>query len=386
MSREGTVRIDRLWKRFRKDRRSGSLIYEGLGAIRDARGRGYRWALRDIDLTFEPGESVGLIGPNGSGKSTLLKIIHGSMFPTAGTARMWGRPGALIEIHAGIHPHLTGRDNIYFAGALVGMRRQEVASRFDEIVEFAQIGDALDRFTKHYSSGMRMRLGFAAATALQPDVLLVDEVLAVGDEWFQRRSIDRMRRMHRDGTTIVYVSHDLDSVARFCDRTIRLGDGVVVDDGPTTDVIERYRHEVSAADASPVDGEGVANVTVSIASLDGAPPRSNGAAVMRVTMVSDMARDAALTIGFGRGGSEPTVALNHMVRLDAGDNVLTATIASLPLAGGDYSVWVAVSADDEPLLTGRPVGWVGVTGDPPVQMLNAQPAPVSIDVHWDDGR
>lgn len=383
MSPDGTVRIDHLWKRFRRDRRSGHLLYEGLGALRNVRGRGHRWALSDVDLTFEPGESVGLIGPNGSGKSTLLKIIHGSMFPTAGTATMWGRPGALIEIHAGIHPHLTGRDNIYFAGALVGMRRPEVTLRFDEIVEFAEIGEALDRMTKHYSSGMRMRLGFAAATALQPDVLLVDEVLAVGDEWFQRRSIDRMRRMHRDGTTIVYVSHDLDSVARFCDRTVRLSDGIVVDDGPTADVIERYRQAVSATDRIAVAGDGVKDVCVALHGAQGHELRSHRDAALTVEMTSDEARDCVVTIGFGRGGSTPSLAFERQLRLQAGHNSFAARIRSLPLAGGDYSIWLGVRSEQESLLSERPVGWIDVAGTAPAAMLTATTAPVSFDVEWD---
>src|SRR5688500_10689509 len=187
MSPEGTLVADRVWKRFHADRRYSQLRTE----IQRLRERGrrrrddYRWALRDVDFRVAPGDSIALVGINGSGKSTLLKILTRVMYPYAGSLDVVGRVGALIEVRAGIHPELTGRENIHLYGTLLGLSRKEVASRFDEIVDFAQLEDAIDRQVKFYSSGMQMRLGFGVAAFLEPDVLLVDEVLAVGDSTFQ---------------------------------------------------------------------------------------------------------------------------------------------------------------------------------------------------------
>ena len=212
----GAIAVDRIWKRFRADR-NRPVFRDEIGRLADSiRGRGnsrhWRWALRDVNLDIQPGESVGLFGANGSGKSTLLKILTRVMYPTAGWLQISGRVGALIEIRAGVHPDLTGRENIYLYGSIMGLQRNEIDRRFDEIVAFAELSDALDRQLKYYSSGMAMRLGFAVAAFLQPDVLLVDEVLAVGDAAFQQKCLERMRSVLQEGTTLIFVSHDLASV------------------------------------------------------------------------------------------------------------------------------------------------------------------------------
>ena len=187
---DGTVTANRIWKRFRADRQRMLLrdeIQRLSARLRGEAGRGWRWALRDIDLAAQPGESVGLIGPNGSGKTTLLKILTRVMYPYAGSVEVAGRVSALIEVRAGIHPDLTGRENVFLFGSLLGLSRRDVAKRFDDIVTFAELEGAIDRQVKFYSSGMQMRLGFAVAGFLEPDVLLVDEVLAVGDTAFQQK-------------------------------------------------------------------------------------------------------------------------------------------------------------------------------------------------------
>jgi len=218
-----------VWKRFRSRERRNLLSYK-LTALRQRLEEGpvpWHWALRDVDFRIAPGESVGLIGSNGAGKSTLLKILAGVMYPYAGRVRLEGRVGALIEVRAGLHFDLTGRENIYLYGSLLGLPRREVAKRFDAIVEFAEIAPAIDRQVIFYSMGMQMRLGFSVAAFLEPDILLIDEVLAVGDASFQQRCLDRVQEVLRGGTTVVFVSHDLPAIAATCARTIWMDQGIV---------------------------------------------------------------------------------------------------------------------------------------------------------------
>ena len=217
--RDGTIVGEELWKRFRLDERPTYLQdrISGLGdRLRSREGESWRWALSDISFRAEPGESWALVGANGAGKSTLLKIISRVMYQTAGRLEIAGRVGALIEVRAGITPLLTGRENIYVTGSIMGLKRRDVARRFDEIVAFAELEDAVDRQVKYYSSGMQMRLGFSVAAHLQPDILLVDEVLAVGDATFQQRCLDRIRAVLSEGTTLLFVSHDLAAVEATC--------------------------------------------------------------------------------------------------------------------------------------------------------------------------
>ncbi|MGR6997467.1 ABC transporter ATP-binding protein [Yinghuangia aomiensis] len=248
---DGSIEATHLWKRFRADSRR-MLLRDNIGRIvrkvtrRDQAD--WRWALRDINLHIEPGEAVGLIGSNGSGKSTLLKMLTGVMYPYAGKLEVRGRIGALIEVRAGIHPDLTGRENAYLYGSLLGLERAEVAKRFDDIVDFAELGTAIDRQVKWYSSGMQMRLGFAVAAFLEPDVLLVDEVLAVGDALFQQKCLDRMRVVLEQGTTLVLVSHDLASVESICTRGIWLEQGDIRTDGPIRTALRGYRDSVEDRD------------------------------------------------------------------------------------------------------------------------------------------
>ncbi len=202
-------------------------------------------ALEDVSFTIDHGESVAVIGHNGSGKSTLLKILARILPPDEGTAQTNGVVASLLELGAGFHGDLSGRENIYLNGAILGMRRAEIDARLDEIVEFAGIRPLLDTAVRTYSSGLYVRLGFAIAVTLDPDILLVDEVLAVGDAEFQERSLDRMRRFRDDGKTFVLVSHDLDAVREMCTRAIVLEHGRLVHDGDVDEAIDRYRRGVS---------------------------------------------------------------------------------------------------------------------------------------------
>jgi ABC-2 type transport system ATP-binding protein len=206
------------------------------------------WALRDVDLEIAQGETVGLIGHNGCGKSTLLNCIAGILEPTAGEIHVEGRLAALLELGSGFHPDLSGRENVFLNASLLGVPRSEVAKRFDEIVAFAELEQFIDNQVKHYSSGMYARLGFAVAVNMEPDVLLVDEVLSVGDESFQRRCLDRIRQFQREGRTIVLVSHASDLVRMICDRAAVLDEGRLVAVGPPGEAIRAFREHLLERD------------------------------------------------------------------------------------------------------------------------------------------
>jgi lipopolysaccharide transport system ATP-binding protein len=198
------------------------------------------WALKDIDLELKQGDSLGIIGPNGAGKSTLLKILSRVTAPTEGVLKVRGRVGALIEVGAGFHPELSGRDNIYINGAILGMSRREIQKRFDEIVDFAEIEEFIDTPVKKYSSGMYVRLGFAVAASMDPEVLLVDEVLAVGDVRFQKKCIEKMEQYRESGTAVVLVSHNLANIVNNAKRAVLVEKGRIVEDGDPADICGRY--------------------------------------------------------------------------------------------------------------------------------------------------
>lgn len=200
------------------------------------------WALRDVSFEIPRGAAVGIIGRNGAGKSTLLKILSRITWPTAGSVTLHGRIASLLEVGTGFHPELSGRENVFMAGAVLGMRRAEIARKFDEIVDFSGVdGRFLDTPVKRYSSGMQVRLGFAVAAHLESEILLVDEVLAVGDMEFQKRCLGKMDEVASGGRTILFVSHQLPMIASLCDRAILMDHGRVVASGPTTDVIHNYQ-------------------------------------------------------------------------------------------------------------------------------------------------
>jgi ABC-type polysaccharide/polyol phosphate transport system ATPase subunit len=199
------------------------------------------WALRDVSFGVEPGSAVGLVGRNGSGKSTLLRLLSGIIKPTSGRVAVGGRVGALLELGAGFHPDLTGRENVFLQGSIHGLTRATIREKFDEIVAFAGLEDSIDLPVRTYSSGMYMRLGFAIASHMESNVLLLDEVFAVGDEAFQRKCFGKIFEFKQRGGTIVFVSHDAGSVERLCDRAILLKDGLVAFDGATHEAIVAYR-------------------------------------------------------------------------------------------------------------------------------------------------
>src|ERR671933_597884 len=218
-------------------------LMHGLRTLRTGRGpREYIWALDDVSFEVREGEVLGIIGRNGAGKTTLLRILSRITEPTRGHADVTGRVGSLLEVGTGFHPELTGRENVFLNGAILGMRRSEIARKFDEIVEFAGIEQFLDTPVKRYTSGMFVRLAFSVAAHLEPEILIVDEVLAVGDAEFQKRCLGKMESFGQSGGTVLFVSHSMPTIARLCPRLVLLDRGRVVEDGPAERVIGRYLH------------------------------------------------------------------------------------------------------------------------------------------------
>lgn len=238
------ISINGVSKRFRINQDRQSSLKERAVHLGRAK-RGYKdfWALKDINLDIAEGETIGLLGHNGSGKSTLLKCVGGILSPTEGEIRVRGRIASLLELGAGFHPDLTGRENVFLNASILGMARRDIAARFDDIVAFSELEAFIDEQVKHYSSGMYVRLGFAVAINVEPDVLLVDEVLSVGDEAFQQKCLERVRGFQRDGRTIIFVSHATDLVRRICDRVMVLdhGEPITVDDPPSAILVFREK-------------------------------------------------------------------------------------------------------------------------------------------------
>jgi len=237
------------------------------------------WALRDVSFEARQGDVLGIIGPNGAGKSTLLKILTRITHPTEGHAELRGRVGSLLEVGTGFHPELTGRENIYLNGAILGMKRGEINRKFDAIVDFSGVEKFIDTPVKRYSSGMFVRLAFSVAAHFEPEIMIVDEVLAVGDADFQRRSLGRMEDLGDEGRTVIFVSHNLQAILQLCDRAILLEEGKVVQDGPTHDVVARYEEETVGAgsqvvwdDPAKAPGDELVRLqSVRVVDQDGAP-------------------------------------------------------------------------------------------------------------------
>ena len=206
-------------------------------------GNNHFWALKDLNFEVMPGEVVGIIGRNGAGKSTLLKILSRITDPTEGRVELYGRVGSLLEVGTGFHPELTGRENIFLNGAILGMRREEIAKKFDEIVDFAEIEEFLDTPVKRYSSGMYMRLAFAVAANLEPEVLVVDEVLAVGDSNFQKKCLGKMEDVANQGRTVLFVSHNMGAILSLCNKAILLKSGNISLQGSPSVVVAKYLQE-----------------------------------------------------------------------------------------------------------------------------------------------
>lgn len=244
---EPAITVDRVSKRYALGRAGGRLGSAIAALWRGQYQTSEHWALRDVSFTVSPGDALGIIGPNGSGKTTMLKVLSRVTYPSSGRLRVRGRLSALVELGAGFHPDLTGRENVFLNAAILGLSRAETRARFDRIVEFSGVGNFLDTPVKRYSSGMYARLGFAVAAHVDPDVLLVDEVLAVGDYAFQQRCHALMRELRERGTALVFVSHDFDAVRRVCNRAVVLYRGELVHAGTQHEAIAAYSDRIRNA-------------------------------------------------------------------------------------------------------------------------------------------
>ncbi len=271
------------------------------------------YALRDVDLAVDEGEAVGVIGRNGAGKSTLLKILCRITAPTSGASRTRGRVGPLLEVGTGFHPELTGRENVYLNGTILGMSRRDIDRRFDDIVGFADVDRFLDTPLKRYSSGMYLRLAFAVAAHLDPEILVVDEVLAVGDAEFQEKCLGRMSSFRREGRTVVFVSHDLGAIGRLCERVVWLERGSVEADGPTRPVLDGYLRSV-APRSTRVDFAVEPERPVQLLSAF----RTDESGVERDVV----RRDEAMTLHFRFVARRPIPGLDVGVRLVSDDGVV----------------------------------------------------------------
>jgi lipopolysaccharide transport system ATP-binding protein len=310
-------------------------------------------ALNDVSFDIHEGESVGLVGLNGAGKSTALKLISRISYPTSGLIRVRGRVGALLEVGAGLHPELTGRENVHLYGRILGLRRETIKSRFDEIVEFAGIGSAIDQPVKQYSSGMRLRLGFSVAAHVEPDVLLVDEAIAVGDAGFQYKCIERMAALVRQGRTLVLVSHDMSAIETLCDRAILLRNGHPTSDGPAREVVREYLtatqlERVSAQPLGGARGEGLEITAVSLHDRTGADVdvvHSDEEMTIRLHYRSSRPlRRPIFTVGLSEGGRSVFTVASMLVDgcvpdVIDGEGFVDCTFMTLPLQPMAYEIW-----------------------------------------------
>jgi ABC-type polysaccharide/polyol phosphate transport system ATPase subunit len=365
--RPGEVSVKDLWEVYRiyhsrpigiKETltRSQKLVYEDY------------WALKNVNFHMAPGDSLAIIGPNGSGKSTLLKCLAGTLAPDRGTVEVGGKVAGLLELGAGFHPDLTGKENIYLNGSILGMSRREIDALYDEIVEFSGVGDFIDNPVRNFSSGMYVRLGFSVAIQVDPDVLLLDEVLAVGDAAFQVKCFEKLHEVRRQRKTVLLVTHDVNSAMRLCDRAILLDEGRVVADGSSREVVALYQQRVAAGrDALPTEapptraskrwGSGEAHI-LSVELLDEWERpvdrvSSGDQATLRVVAefrerVEDPIFGFVLFTDDGKDlfGTNTLSRLIDVGTFEAGDRVQVAFRQKISLLPGRYMFSVAIAHND----------------------------------------
>jgi len=340
-------RVDRLFRRHGHPETGGSHDF---------------WALKNVSFRVEPGEVLGVVGTNGAGKSTLLKLLSRIMRPTAGEIRLCGRVGSLLEVGTGFHPELTGRENIFLNGSILGMAHREVRRKFDQIVEFAEIGEFLDTPVKRYSSGMYTRLAFAVASHLEPEILVVDEVLAVGDAQFQQKCLGKMSQVSRSGRTVLFVSHSMTAIKTLCTRAVLLEKGRVALNGDVDEVVNRYLSagtEMASTGVIPedaprhCDASGEARFrSVRVTDLSGEPvTQLYFGQAFRVRFVCDVLKelpDGHYEVSIStRDGTHVTYATtadggSGSRRLMPGRHELTATFEGLTLLPRQYTIDLGV--------------------------------------------
>ncbi|MDD5708832.1 MAG: ABC transporter ATP-binding protein [Kiritimatiellae bacterium] len=352
--------VERVDKRFRLRGPGRTLKAAVLDALRPRRRAPDFYALKQVSFSVRRGETLGIIGVNGAGKSTLLGLVAGTLRPSAGTIRTHGTISSLLELGAGFHPDLTGRENVYLYGAIMGIPRRRMQARFDAVAEFAGIGDFMDQPVKHYSSGMYVRLGFAVAVEVDPDILLVDEVLAVGDTAFQRQCLEKMRAFRQAGKTMLIISHDLHTVSAVADRILLLDHGEVKGLGDPDEVVSAYRrqHRAEAADSpQPREwGTGEARiVSFQVSGLDGKIPScyaADGGLRVRIEYAAEQPI-ADPVIGFSIADAKGRVVHGSNTQLAGfalpdveGHGALTLTLPRLGLARGNYLLSLSLHSAD----------------------------------------
>lgn len=340
------------------------------------------WALKNVSFEIQPGETLGIIGQNGSGKSTILKLITKILEPTSGQVTVDGKVSALIELGAGFHPDLSGRENIYLNGSIMGFSRKEMDRRFQEIVSFAELDQFIDTPVKHYSSGMYARLGFSVAVSVDPDILIVDEVLAVGDEGFQRKCFDRIAEFKRQGKTIILVSHGLQMVEFLCDRVVWLDHGVIGDQGPVLQTVRRYLSEMQRHDEDVRAVEHArGTATTAAAAMKTLPVKWEGTSALEIQLVAQDGREKyawqtgepmQMSIHFESMNTDVEHVLSFEIRRNDGllvhrttrfldrlpstglrnRGVLALETSALPLLAGTYDIAVTLRTVDGPARNG----------------------------------
>jgi lipopolysaccharide transport system ATP-binding protein len=337
---------------------------EGNGAKRDR----YFWALRHTSFEVPVGEVLGLIGRNGAGKSTLLKILARVTRPTEGWAEIRGRIGSLLEVDCGFHPELTGRENTFLSGAILGMSKAEITRKFDEIVAFSEVEKFIDTPLKHYSSGMGLRLAFSVAAHLEPEILLIDETLAVGDLKFQKKCLAKMADIAQAGLTIIFVSHQVDQVRRLCERVIWVDNGRIRRDGRTEDVLGAYESAMSSGDYDTMPGAGRARARFCRWAIRESPAdrlntlTTTGPLTVTFSLrVNELIRRAYPDFGLkDQTGRVMWAWSGAVVDFEPGDHELEISFPTLPLRPGPYRWWAGIAGDQ---------GWIEIWDCHPEMMV-----------------
>jgi ABC-type polysaccharide/polyol phosphate transport system ATPase subunit len=348
---EPAIQVENLGKRFRLGVGAG-----GYDTLREALARAVRprtgdrrelWALRGVDLEVARGEALGIVGPNGAGKSTLLRILARITYPTEGSARTRGTVGSLLDVGTGFHPELTGRENVFLSGAVLGMRRREIRTRFDEIVEFSGVERFLDTPVKRYSQGMRLRLAFAVAAHLEPPIVVVDEVLAVGDSAFREKCMGKMAEMGRRDRTVLFVSHDLGAVTQLCTRAVWLDGGRVQADGSPREVVSSYLERGTPGQSLDVEFEADPGASVSVQRVT-----VRGAATGRVLAGLERGQPFTIEVTFALREPIPDINIALLLVDQLGVIIIDDDVRDRPICdelSGQPGLYV-VSATIPPLL------------------------------------
>ena len=319
------------------------------------------WALRDVSFEIPTGETFGIVGGNGSGKSTLLKVLAGILRADEGSAVARGRLSALLELGAGFHPELTGRENVYLNGSILGFTSREIRNLFDDIVEFAELEQFIDEPVRNYSSGMYMRLGFSVAIHVEPEILLVDEILAVGDLTFQKRCLDRFARLRDEGRTIVVVSHDLDMIGRLCDSSVWINKGELASVGSSSSVLEDFISHDENSDVNVSDQSHQLRLkpddlvkSLELVDVNGHSMSSTASgqpALIRVCYDADKAGEpVTVALGLYRADGTHVSSINSGATTSAGNDVgvieVDYEMSSLPVQSGTYEISIALHSRD----------------------------------------